>query len=69
MKKFDIKSDEYESHLLETNGLILKKHKNVDINILLNRVKVENKKKIKKKLIFLFCILSILGITFILSNS
>ena len=49
MKKFDIKSDEYESHLLETNGLILKKHKNVDINILLNRVKVENKKKNKKK--------------------
>ena len=67
MKIFGKKSKKYKSHLSESDDLILEKNKVVDINILLNRVRTENKKNNKKKLI-LFFILGILSISFFFTN-
>ena len=69
MKKFIRRPEKFRPSLGNSNDLNLKKHKIVDINILLNRVRNENKKKIKKKLNLMFCILSFLCIAVFLTNS
>ena len=68
MKNSNVKSNKIKSYLTESDKLLLNKHKSVDINILLNRVRIENK-KMKKKKFFFFIILGILGTTFFLINS
>ena len=49
-------------NVTESNNSISKK-KIVDMNIILNRVRLENNKKKIKKLIFMLCCLGILSIT------
>ena len=48
-------------------NLIIDKHKTTNVNILLNRVKIEKKNNLKKKIIFTSIITLLLGLAIIIT--
>ena len=62
MKKSDQSQTIFDNDLSTHVDFAEKRTKTTDINILLNRVKLDKKKDLKKRLIFLILLVSIIGI-------
>ena len=62
MKKKILDSTLYNINIDANRNLITDKKKTTNINILLNRVKLDKKKDFKKKIIFLLLVGSVLGV-------
>ena len=62
MKNKDQDTSFYENDLEEQKNLYLDDHKTTNINILLNRVRQDQKKSLRKKLFFTAILLSTIGV-------
>ena len=69
MKKNDQNKNIYSSQIFSKTNLETNKFKTTDINILLNRVRLDKKKSFKKKLKLLFFIISIIFSLIIFLNN
>ena len=61
MKKTDIDSDLLESNLEQKENIDKDSFKTTNVNILLNRVRSDEKKSLRKKLIFTVILLSMIS--------
>ena len=61
MKKTDIDSDLLESNLKQKENIDKDNFKTTNVNILLNRVRSDEKKSLRKKLIFTVILLSMIS--------
>ena len=69
MKKNDQDNTLFNSDVASNNGLEIDKVKTTNVNILLNRVRLDQKKTLKKRIVFstiLACLVSSLAIYFII---
>jgi hypothetical protein len=62
MKKFDQSSNLFKKNFATTSDQIIKNSKTTNVNILLNRVRLNKKKDLQKKIIILFSLLSIISV-------
>ena len=61
MKKSSQDTKLFDSDVSTNNNLSTAKYKTTDVNILLNRVKLDKKRYLKKRLIFLILLASIMS--------
>ena len=62
MKKIDESSNLFIKKFAITDDQLIKNSKTANVNILLNRVRLNKKNDLKKKLIILFSLLSIISV-------
>jgi hypothetical protein len=63
MRRYQIPNQENQAKKIETNQKKISKDIYVDVNILLNRVKMNEKKKKKENLILLFSVIFLISVT------
>tara|TARA_B100001173_G_scaffold92486_1_gene79996 strand:- start:131 stop:340 length:210 start_codon:yes stop_codon:yes gene_type:complete len=65
MKKSGLDFKTYETNLPVHKNLVIDTDKTTNVNILLNRVRLDRKKDLKKKIIFLSLLVSVISIAVI----
>ena len=63
MRRYQIPNQENQAIKIETNQKKISKDKYVDVNILLNRVKLNEKNKKKENLLIFFSVILLISVT------